>query len=137
VAKQEVIDRALNQKVASTEKEPEGIEVSVVPLVPEQTAEQRARDDRRARLDEIAAFLTPGQIAAIHAALRAVAAYDSDRAAILNGVGFSKMDTIFGTELAAQASLRPRQAAAAMKMIRKYRRQYDGYLYTTIFGAEV
>jgi SNF2 family DNA or RNA helicase len=137
VAKQEVIDRALNQKVEGTEKERPEIEVSVVPLVPDEpTAEQQAKDDRRARLDVVAASLTPEQIAAIHAALRTVASYDADNARVLNGVGFSKLDTIFGTELAAQASLRPRQAAAAMKMIRKYRRQYDGHLYQTIFGVE-
>jgi SWI/SNF-related matrix-associated actin-dependent regulator 1 of chromatin subfamily A len=136
VQKQEVIDRALNQKTEGTEKERPEIEVSVVPLAPEQMAEQQAKDDRRARLDEVAATLTPERIAAIHAALRTVAAYDEDHARYENGVGFSKLDTIFGGELAAQASLRPRQAAAAMKMIRKYRRQYDSHLYQTIFGVE-
>lgn len=133
VDKQAVIDRALDKKVASTEKD------VPITVVAEAGAVKDAKvpvtfDAKRKALDDAAAKLTPEQIAAIHQALRTVAAYDADRARELNGWGFSKMDTMFGNDLAAQPSLRPRQAAAAMKMVRKYKRQYDERLYAVIFG---
>jgi hypothetical protein len=55
-----------------------------------------------------------------------VASYDADRAGQINGMGFRKLDTMFGNDLAGKQRLTPRQAAAAMKMIRKYKRQYPG-----------
>jgi len=87
-------------------------------------------------LDQVALSLTPVQIKGIHIALQAIAALNEDRARELNDVGFNKMDSTFGMELAQQASLSPRQAAVGMRMVRKYRKQYSSALYATIFGDE-
>jgi hypothetical protein len=79
-------------------------------------------------------LLNPEQIAAVHKALRVVAGFDADRAREINGMGFSKMDTRFGCELAARQWLTPRQAGVGAKIVRKYRRQYSKELYAQIFG---
>lgn len=128
IEKQEVIEAALDAKVASTEKAPpekaaaaEPIALAEPPIEPPKFQESPQ--------------LTPAQIKAVHSALRIVASYDGDRASTLNGVGFSKMDTQFGCELAARDSLTPRQATAARKMVRKYKRQYPADLYEAMYGA--
>lgn len=132
VAKQKVMDQALDKKI---ESEPDR-EMIVIPPDPEAVAEKVKADGRRAQLDALAAKLTPEQIAAIHSALRCVASLDADHASRLNDMGFNRMDTIFGCELAEKDRLSPRQAAAAWKMVRKYRRQYPADLYERIFGGE-
>jgi len=136
VQKQKIIDNALDAKVAISE--PEVTDMPLVPLErPAPTEKQPvAFNERRAKLDAIAATLTPDQIEAIHEALRTLAAMDTDRARSLNGMGFSKLDTMFGCELAERTRLTPRQAAAGMKLARKYRRQYPTELYGRIFGEE-
>lgn len=55
-------------------------------------------------------------------ALRYLAADDTDRARVLNGVGFSGIDTDIGHSLAECRSLTNRQVALAKKILRKYRR---------------
>lgn len=139
VSKQAIIDKALDHKTTIDLS----ADAPVVPIAPPQSAGQNAEPakadafaERRKKLDAIAAKLTADHIAAIHEALRVVASYDSDRASSLNDVGFNKMDTMYGCELAERASLTPRQAAGAMKMVRKYRRQYPVEIYERIFGAE-
>lgn len=61
------------------------------------------------------------------AGLRMLAGLDSDRAAVRNEMGFSKMDNRFGHSLADQLdqreALTDRQWAAAVKLLRKYHRQ--------------
>jgi SWI/SNF-related matrix-associated actin-dependent regulator 1 of chromatin subfamily A len=133
VRKQAIIDRALDAKVAVTED----LEAPISVEKPVEAAEAKSFDAKKAALTEAAARITADQIAAIHQALRTVAAMDEDRASALNDIGFNKMDTAFGCDLAAKPSLSPRQAAAAMKMIRKYRRQYSVELYEKIFEAAV
>jgi len=124
VAKQALIDQALDRQEGPKEFSAETITDSVVvdPVKP--------KDDRPIP------NLSDDQVTAVHQALRTIAAFDSDRARQLNGVGFSKMDTQFGCELAARSRLSPRQAAAGMKLARKYRRQYSGEIYERIFGQE-
>ena len=59
-------------------------------------------------------------------ALMTLAGLDTDRAAVVNGVGFNKMDGDFGHSLAQQAStkgLTRKQWAAAIKLCGKYYRQ--------------
>ena len=111
VAKQKVIDRVLDR-------------------VPEATT---TTDDHQATAPEArpprgeatptTAPLSATQAAAVLAALRYLAGHDADRAAQLNGVGFSRYDTDFGHELATRRELTPRQAAAGRKLALRYRRQ--------------
>ena len=107
-----------------------------ITLVPDQDPRQSPKDERRARLDAVAGGMTPEQIRGVHEALKVLAAMDYDHARELNAVGFNKYDTVFGCELAAKDYLTPRQAAAGMKMVRKYRKQYSPTLYRTIFGGD-
>lgn len=124
VAKQEVIDRALDARVDAIEY-PSYVAPEAVPVAPE-------REDARVVAPE-SIVLTTDQVQAVHQALRAVANLDADGAQALNGIGFSKADTQFGRELAQRIQLSPRQAWAARKMIRKYRRQYSDDLYQRMF----
>jgi hypothetical protein len=80
--------------------------------------------------------LTSDQVQAVHTVLRILAGLDTDRASAKNDVGYNRMDTKFGNELAEKTSLSPRQAAAAMRMVRKYRRQYPADLYARIYEVE-
>lgn len=121
IAKQKIIDQALDKKVEIVEAE-----VSLIPI----EAEVAKQPPKAIVIQD----LSDEKIKAVHSALRIVAAYDADRARNINGVGFSKMDTQFGCELAARSRLTSRQAAAAMKMVRKYRRQYPVELYEQMFG---
>lgn len=67
--------------------------------------------------------MTPEQIQAVHENLRTVAAFDADRARAINGVGFNKIDTMIGCDLAERDSLSPAQAALGRKIVKKYKRQ--------------
>jgi len=68
--------------------------------------------------------ITPARIAAIIRALRYLAGNDQDHAMTQNGIGFNKFDGRFGHTLATQSyPLTQRQAAAALKMLTKYRGQ--------------
>ncbi|MBT9258178.1 MAG: DEAD/DEAH box helicase [Clostridiales bacterium] len=110
VAKQEVLDAALDREAA---QEP------VLPMGEEMTTKQVRRND----LETEAAKLTPEEIAAIHQGLRILAEYDPDYARMRNGVGFNAYDGRLGHKLAALATLTPRQAALGRELIRRYRRQ--------------
>ena len=73
--------------------------------------------------------ITPARIDAIKSALRFLAGDDTDHATIQNGVGFNKFDGKFGHTLATQSyPLTQRQAAAALKMLQKYRGQLGAML---------
>ena len=75
------------------------------------------------------ATITPARIDAIKSALRFLAGDDLDHATIQNGVGFNKFDGKFGHTLATQSyPLTQRQAAAALKMLQKYRGQLGAML---------
>lgn len=132
VEKQRIIDLALD---AVTNVDVAGADPEDLPEAPESEEQQRAKV-RRQNLDTIARTLTQDQIQAIHQALRTIASMDVDGARLRNDVGFNGTDTRFGRELAARDRLSPRQAAVAMRMIRKYRRQYEASLYERIFGNE-
>ena len=66
--------------------------------------------------------ISPKEIERIRAALRTLAAC-CDGAQSEDEQGFNKFDSQFGKSLAARASLTPKQALAARKMLRKYKRQ--------------
>lgn len=66
---------------------------------------------------------TPAQICLILQGLRLLAKDDGDRAAEVNGKGFSKMDVGIGHSLAKCRTLTEKQAVVGAKLIKKYRRQ--------------
>lgn len=132
VAKQEVIEQALDRAVAVSEKDRPAFVAKVATDAAGEPLEEL--EEKAAAKPAPTVALTGEQVAAIHQALRIVAAMDEDRAQTLNDIGFSKFDTRFGCELAGRDRLSPRQAAAGMKLARKYRRQYPMPLYERIFG---
>jgi hypothetical protein len=74
-------------------------------------------------LDAIASRLTPSQITLIKTGLRLLAGSDEDGAREINGVGFNKLDTRLGRDLASLPYLSRKQAALGAKLVNKYRRQ--------------
>jgi SWI/SNF-related matrix-associated actin-dependent regulator 1 of chromatin subfamily A len=121
IAKQEVADAALDDAVT-------GAPASEAPQVQmwasgAPTPMQRPLSERQERRAQVAATLTPDEVAVIHQGLRIVAGMDADYARELNGVGFSKLDAALGHDLAECSTLTPRQAALGAELVRKYRRQ--------------
>lgn len=129
VKKQEMIDKALDDDV-------EEISYPIYSPAIAPAAPPAASNVKTTKPTAVPIELTQAQVIAIHGALRTVAGLDLDGARALNGIGFSKIDTMFGRELAERHRLSSRQAAVAYKMIRKYRRQYSPDLYQQIYGAE-
>ena len=131
VAKQAVIDQALDRKVAVNYVDQ--AETAGLAMEPTEVAPVTPSEPRTAVSANGSGPMTPDQIAATHEALRILAGMDVDGARVLNGVGFNKLDTRFGRELAERHSLTFRQAAAGRKVARKYRRQYAPELYARMF----
>ena len=129
VAKQEVIDRALDHG-------PEWKEVADTPLLASSSAPGATEDTPRKKLKDLSMKITKGHIKYIQEALRTIANLDGDRASQLNSVGFSRIDTELGHSLAEERSLTPMQAALGWKIARKYRRQLPVEL-QTIFEEEL
>lgn len=67
--------------------------------------------------------LTESEIEEIHQDLKRLADADYDRATTRNDVGFNKMDTEIGNDLASKDKLTPKQAALGKKILRKYAKQ--------------
>mgnify|MGYP000939499091 CR=1 FL=1 len=85
-------------------------------------------------LAALAEKLTSVQMAAARAALSLIASMDMDRAGEMNGIGFNKIDTHIGHELAARAELTPKQTALAWKLATKYRNQLPPDLVAELKG---
>jgi len=117
VAKQEVIDRALDSGAPPVESG-DWLD-SLLDEVAERAATARAR---REDLDREAEEFGRERIAAVHAALREIAG-GCDGANRLDNQGFSKIDVEVGHSLANSEQLSARQAALGLRLVRKYRRQ--------------
>ncbi|MGP1677892.1 MAG: SNF2-related protein [Burkholderiales bacterium] len=112
IAKQEIIDKALDDT--------ERFELGAIEVTPDAPA---TANTSRSRIDGLAAKLTPEDIARIHAALRMLAGLDADHARQLNDMGFNRMDSRIGHDLAGRPTLTARQAALGQLIAHKYRRQ--------------
>ncbi len=80
----------------------------------------------------------PTTIEKVHQAVKYLAGM-CDGANSLDGCGFNKVDTRFGKDLAERTSLTPKQAVAAQKMLRKYKRQLlnGGFDEQALFGEVI
>jgi len=98
--------------------------------ITEQNAEDKARRDRQLVIKAFGRGLSPRELLTAHACLRRVAELDGDRAEALNGVGFSKMDTDYGNQLAETATdaLSESQKGRVAILAWKYRRQAPAHL---------
>ena len=74
-------------------------------------------------IEKIAETLSTEQCAMIHNQLRYLAGMDADHASSLNGIGFNKIDTQIGHDLAGREWLTPKQAALGIKICKKYHKQ--------------
>jgi len=116
--KMEIISRAVDGKTAG--EEDEGTE-DVVPLEDHVSITTKEAKEPEVKLSEESK-------AAILEALRILSGYDTDRASYRNDMGFSKVDTYIGHELASRSHLTDRQALLGLKLVKKYRRQLEGLL---------
>ncbi len=78
---------------------------------------------------------TDEQVTAIRRGLRLLVRSDSDRAGVINGVGFSKFDGKIGHSLASFTTLTPRQAVLGKTLVIKYRKQLPEDLVETARGV--
>lgn len=123
VEKQKVIDSALDVNHPARQ-------------VPVYRPRQAAATDNETvdGLTTLADKLTDTQKSAAVAALGLLASMDMDRAGELNGIGFNKIDTHIGHDLASKQSLSPKQTALAWKLAIKYRGQLPGDLAEQLKG---
>jgi SWI/SNF-related matrix-associated actin-dependent regulator 1 of chromatin subfamily A len=116
--KTEIISRAVDGKTARDEEE--GAE-DVVPLEDHVSITPKEVKEPEVRLsDESKAIILE--------ALKVLSGYDTDRASYRNDMGFSKVDTYIGHELASRSHLTDRQALLGLKLVKKYRRQLGDIL---------
>lgn len=141
IEKQEIIDRALDDKTNLAVEEPEET-VTSLELQPgqerkaPQTANGKARSATWEQIGRIAETITEEQIGAIHMGLRMLAGMDQDHAAVINDMGFNKMDGGIGHSLAEQKALTKRQAALGLRLVIKYKRQLGEDLVATAKGTK-
>ena len=111
VAKQEIIDAALDDEIVTAEaiSIPENRNTSTF-------------GKRRQQIEKESLNITPPISRAIHAALKLVSVY-CDGAQARDGAGFSRIDAEMGHSLANQQELTPKAAALGKYLVRKYRRQ--------------
>ena len=125
IAKMEVADRVLDREAAPQGPVPQRNGAEKPPGAPV-GAPTRARSSHSSQSSEPAAEPEPVSVEtvlAVHAALKQLAAQDGDHARDRNGVGFARLDVAFGHSLAAAPFLTARQAAAGLRLCRKYRGQ--------------
>jgi SWI/SNF-related matrix-associated actin-dependent regulator 1 of chromatin subfamily A len=122
IAKQEVIDNALDKDHGSEDE-----------LVITPGDESGTSNYGRDRSGQIADDMTVHQREAVQRALRTIAGM-CDGAREEDGVGFNKIDTRVGKELAQLQDLSPRQAALGKIIALKYHRQISDELVAEIKG---
>lgn len=93
--------------------------------VSESIAEESAVKHKRMQTMALGRSLSPRDLIVAHNVVRHVARHDSDRARAVNGVGFNKLDTEFGTALAAKStqSLNDFEKGRVVQLAWKYRTQ--------------
>ena len=117
IEKQEAIDAALDDGFPLPESEgyddepPESITVKSKPT----RAKPRFRD--------VGDKMTMEQKEAAHLCMKHLVKFDSDKASMRNGLGFSAFDTNVGHELASMTSLNSSQAGLAKHLAIKYKKQ--------------
>ena len=111
MAKQEIIDRALDDKVK--------VELLSEPVI----VPKHESLGTRKEFSEDALLVTDPQREAVHRGLRMLAGMDGDKARELNGMGFSRIDVQIGHSLAETPRLSNRQTVLGRKLCRKYVRQ--------------
>lgn len=109
VAKQEVIDKALDDDPGEWATEP-----AFVP--------KHEPIGKRKEIAEEALLITEAQRCAIHTGLQRLAGM-CDGAQVLDGAGFNKIDAMIGHQLAELPNLTMRQAALGRRIARKYSKQ--------------
>jgi SWI/SNF-related matrix-associated actin-dependent regulator 1 of chromatin subfamily A len=112
IAKQTVIDAALDDEKKALAEEPEA-----------PTGDSATKSLTRSTLEVQALSISPEKIAAAHEAMRILAGMDHDFARNKNDIGFSRIDVFVGHSLAGRPFLSPKQGVLAAKLANKYRRQ--------------
>ena len=109
IVKQEIIEKALD--VPESAEEP-------VSHVEQPTTASMSRQ----KIEQEALGITGDEIEQIHADIKYLAGMDGDFAHTQNGVGFNKIDTRIGHDLAGMFSLTAKQAVLARKILKKYKK---------------
>jgi len=121
IKKQEIIERALdciNPNDLKMQAEPSKDEDDFVYHAEESEFHKTKKTDWDSEPD-----LSPELISKIQTDLRLLAGLDFDNANIKNDMGFNKIDTCIGKELALLPSLTQRQAKLAKRILKKYWKQ--------------
>jgi len=126
VAKQDVIDRALDKGALKLEAKLPVLQVTIGSVLEEVAAIARPSVKNAATGPQSApAVPVAGDELRelVHSGLRALAGSDTDYAQVINGVGFNKFDGVFGHALAERDRLTDKMVWAGVKLVNKYRKQ--------------
>lgn len=123
IAKQEVIDRAMDKELPAIQAQAGD---------PVDLPKKKAADPRLANVPE----LSDEQIVALQRMSRILAGLDQDHAAMQNDIGYNGGDSRFGHVLAESARWSDKMAGFAWKMLRKYKRQLPEDLYGAVYPAK-
>jgi len=140
-AAQQLRDRAELAKLSQEERaarekaEAEAAAAERAQATKERREEAATKRFTREAIAEAAAKITDEQVAAIHMGLRLLDGANQDRAMQRNNVGFNRVDTGIGMQLAGQATLTKKQAVLGAKVLRKYKRQLPAGIYSAIVEA--
>lgn len=115
IAKQSVIDAALDTR-------PED-RIQQIEIEEPKKEKASSADTTREMIATEALLITDDQIVAIHSILCILAGLDKDHAAGKNDIGFNKIDSKIGHDLAERRTLTPKQAALGRRIAKKYHRQ--------------
>lgn len=121
IEKQKVIDAVLNVRVDAPM--PEEAEEPVLDTCEREATKPATESTTRQKIAAVATKLTPDDIRFIHASLRLLAGLDGDWARAKNDIGFNRIDSEIGHDLAQRANLTPRQAALGLRIAVKYHKQ--------------
>ena len=123
IAKQEIADKALDSFIEPESDMVEGTASNY---------EATTKDVKRERITEEAATICAVDVKSIHDCIKILAGR-CDWANTIDGVGYNKIDSRIGHELADYARLSAKQAVLAKRIIRKYQRQLPTELYASVF----
>lgn len=117
IAKQEIIEKALDTKIENIEVETtEDIQIEEKGVIEKTTIEEI---ESKVATKEY----TDNEITDLLNKLRIISNNDLDNATEKNNIGFNKFDSIIGNSLANQITLSQKQTVIAEKLVKKYHKQ--------------
>ncbi len=130
IHKQEVLDQALDTITSplvngTITPEPVSVDEQVddTSTVSSIVEDASTHSTTRSQIEMLAEYVSDAEREVVHSGLRKLSETDNDRAMVVNGVGFSRIDVSLGHGLAERQYLSNKQVVLGAKLLVKYKRQ--------------